>query len=73
MYPTALVGVFLRVCGVRGEGRELPRVGALAICLCRYICHGVRVPIGDGPGCCASLLLGRTVANLLTQYCKHEV
>ena len=42
-YPTALVGVFARV---RGEGRELPGVGALAICLCRYVCHGVRVPMG---------------------------
>ena len=55
MYPTVLVGVFARV---RGEGRELPGVGALAIFLCRYVCHGVRVPMGDGPGCCASLALG---------------
>ena len=74
MYPTALVGVFARV---RGEGRELLGVGALAICLCRYVCHGVRVPMGGGGGmvlgAVRAWLLGRAVANLLTQYCKHEV
>ena len=52
MYSTVLVA------RVRDEGRELPGVGALAIVRCRYVCHGVRVPMGDGPGCYASLALG---------------
>ena len=68
--PTVLVGVFARV---RCEGRELPGVGALAIFLCRYVCHGVRVPMGGMVlGAVRAWLLGRAVANLLTQYCKHE-
>ena len=55
MYPTILVGVCARV---RGEGRELPGVGALATFLCRWVCHEVRVPMGDSPGCGVGLALG---------------
>ena len=55
MYPTVLVGVCARV---QSEGRELPGVGALAFCLCRWGCRAVRVPMGDGPGRDASLALG---------------
>ena len=59
----SIVGV---CANVRGEWRELPDVGALAICNCRWVCHGVL-------GAVRAWLLGRVVANLLTQYCKHEV
>ena len=33
-------------------------VGELAICICRWVCHEVRVPMGGSPGCGASLALG---------------
>ena len=44
---------------VRVEGRELPGVGALAICICRCVCHGGPCAYGGGgrPGCGASLAL----------------
>ena len=71
MYPTVLVGVCARV---RGEGRELPGMGALTIFLCRCVCHGVRLPMGWMVlGAVRAWVLGRAVENILTQYCKHEV
>ena len=68
MYPTVPVGV---CAGMRGEGRELPGVGALAIFICRWVCHGVRVPIGGVPDAVPAWLLRRAVADRPTQYCKH--
>ena len=44
---------------VRGEGRERLGVGALAISICRRVCHGVRdAHRGDSLGWGASLALG---------------
>ena len=65
MYPTVLVGVFARV---RGEGRELPGVGALAI-------FSLSICLSWSPGAYGGMvlgavrawLLGRAVAILLTQ------
>ena len=54
---------------VWSEGQELPGVGALAICICRWVCHGVRVPMGWVVlGAVRAWLLGRAVANILTKY-----
>ena len=69
MYSTVLVGVRERM---RGEGRELPGMGALAIFICRWVCRRVRVPIGgDSPECGANLALGTSWGKYSpTQYCK---
>ena len=47
MYSTVLVVVRARV---RGKRRELAGVGALAILICRRVCHGIRGAYRGGGG-----------------------